>query len=80
MATPENQPGSPVETGGELSPEAQAAKDAETMAGLRARRAAEAAAEATAKPQDDAAVNAARRALEDSFTWDTVDQQRRGFN
>lgn len=80
MMTQENQPGSPIETGGELSPEAQAVKDAETMAGLYARRAAEAAAEAAAQPQKDAAINAAQRALEESHAWDDVEQQRRGFN
>lgn len=68
-----------AETGGGLSPEAQAEQDAKIMEGLRTRRAAEAEAEAAAKPQEDAQADAVRNAL-NSFDWDTPEQQRRGFN
>jgi len=82
MPTPEN-PLDPIPRehplGGETSPEEQEKRDAEIMAGLRARRKAEAEAEVAAKPAESVAADAARRAL-DSFDWGGAEQGRRGDN
>ena len=73
-----------AETGGELSPEAQAEKDAQIMEGLKARRAAEAAVEAavveTANSQRDASITETRKQLDESYDWDNTNQRRAGMN
>ncbi|OGZ05751.1 MAG: hypothetical protein A3C93_00595 [Candidatus Lloydbacteria bacterium RIFCSPHIGHO2_02_FULL_54_17] len=49
------------------------------VAATRAARAAAEAAEALARPQAEADISAARKAIDESFDWDSTDQQRRGY-